>query len=145
MKGQLKETVKKWWVLVVVATLALSLTSCGKRRSSYLTGGENVCSEGNLGEFAIEVLPYGNGQLEIRILVLAVEDGAIIDIGLINDRTISEPKKEQLVVFNGDEISFYISQAEYNKYDHILFSSTHVGSGQFYAGYVAPESTACEY
>lgn len=59
MKGKIKETVNKWWVLVVVAALALSLTSCGKRRTTLMGGG--LSCTGELGEFTVAIEPSGNG------------------------------------------------------------------------------------
>jgi len=76
MKGKLKDSVKKWWVLVLVATLALSLTSCGKKRNRLMSGAID-CS-GPLGNntqdsvFYVLLEPQNNGQYGIWVLPEAV-------------------------------------------------------------------------
>ena len=66
MKGKLAETVKKWWMIVLVATLALSLTSCGRRRTNLLSGG--IQCAGDLGDFDVALYPAGNNQFEVVIV-----------------------------------------------------------------------------
>ena len=38
MKGKLINMMRRWWLMALVSTLALSLTSCAKRRNFNLSG-----------------------------------------------------------------------------------------------------------
>jgi len=66
MKGKFAETIKKWWMIVLVATLALSLTSCGRKRTRLLSGA--IQCAGELGDFDVALYPAGNNQFEVVVL-----------------------------------------------------------------------------
>jgi hypothetical protein len=120
MKGMIRNTVNKWWVLVLVATLALSLTSCGKKRSSWLTSGGGYECDGSMGYFGVSTVPYGNqGLYQVRLVVFQPDqEGDIVSVtltdsysgayrNLINGLVIQSNKEVMVGVITEDELASY--------------------------------------
>ncbi|MCB0416491.1 MAG: hypothetical protein H6617_08205 [Bdellovibrionaceae bacterium] len=86
MKGKILFVIRKWWVLALVLTLALSLTSCSKKRSNLLSNsfGFGYC-DGNLGSFDVYTIPKGNGvDVDLVVIPYQATNGDIIQIGIVN-------------------------------------------------------------
>lgn len=143
MKGKMKETVRKWWVLVVVATLALSLTSCGMKRSSLMSGAGGVACNGDLGYFSVATFPIGNNEYELRITALEINDpGDIVDVALV----YPDPYDYKVLVPEtslqpGKVLRLRISDVDLESYEYV--SLTSATPGQIYAGANKEKANDC--
>lgn len=132
MKGQLKETFKKWWVLVVVATLALSLTSCGKKR--YLMSGSGVscmaADSYSMGDFLIATYPSGQGQYQLKVTVLGLTDpGDKISIVLFDTSTrYFDVLKNNSAPRVGQDFIFTITESQLQNYDEVRIQDEFYGA-----------------
>lgn len=124
MKGKIKETVNRWWVLALVATLALSLTSCGMKRSSYLTSGGAEC-DGNesgkpsMGYFSVSTAPYGNDiAIYITVLEPAVP-GDQVSVVLLGDGTVRELSGVHTLAAGSRFFAGTITQEEWQTFDTV--------------------------
>lgn len=81
MKGRSLVVFKKWWLLALVFTLALSLTSCSSRKKGQLTGGLALQCTGDY-TFEIEVLPSSNGAdlYDITVGVVQADAGDQVQV-----------------------------------------------------------------
>jgi len=145
MKGKIRDTVSKWWVLVLVATLALSLTSCGKKRSSWLTSGGYEC-EGSMGYFGVSTIPYGNqGLYQVRLVVFEPDqEGDIVSVTLTDSSTGAfRTLINGLALQSNKEIVVgLVSQSELTTYDTL--SVTPAFSNGTWAEQVADKYTDCD-
>ena len=145
MKGKIRETVNRWWVLALVATLALSLTSCGKKRSSWLTSGGLEC-QGTMGDFAVSTLAYGNqGLYQVRLVVFQPDqEFDEVSVTLVNSdtgayRTLINGLALQS---NQEMVVGLITQSELDNYDTL--SVTPAFSSGTWAQQVADKATDCD-
>lgn len=144
MKGKLVNTVKRWWVLVLVATLALSLTSCGKKRSSWLMNGQlGAECEGSMGYFSIATYPYSRGLYEVRIYTLEAESGDVVSVTLADSQSGNYKNLLNDVVLEpGQEISAgFITQTELDQYDTVSITPAYSG---IWADQIADKDAICD-
>lgn len=92
---------KKWWVLALLVTLALSLTSCGKKKaSSGLQSGSNLFAcDGNDWSFDVEIVPQNsfyylritpvslNQEGDVSQINIARQDGTNVDVDVLKNYT----------------------------------------------------------
>jgi len=116
--GRIVFIVKKWWVLALVVTLALSLTSCSKKRGD-LQGdfGFGYC-DGTLGSFDVYVIPESPGTYELVIIPFQVTPGDIVTIAIVNSATIAFNVVVPETAINPEtEISTRITEADLANFD----------------------------
>lgn len=101
---------KKWWVLALLCTLALSLTSCSKKKNDLLGGNNNfqvVAVDGNLGNFDAYLIPTANqGLYELVIMPVAVQPGDIVSIAIANNSSAAYRVVVPQAVVNPDQEIF---------------------------------------
>jgi hypothetical protein len=144
MKGKMKETVRKWWVLAIVATLALSLTSCGMKRTSLMSGGGVGC-DGDLGYFTIATYPLGGKKYEVRITALEVNDpGDIVDIALAIDQPADWDvlTKDPVALYPGKVFRYEIFDTDLDYFDTVMITSARQ-NGEIYPLGNSEKANAC--
>lgn len=117
--------IKRWWIVALVFTLALSLTSCAKRKKEPFIGDGLSSCEGNLGSFYIAVRPQGVSGL-YQILVEPVgldEPGDIAQITLVNgDNSYKPLLKEVVLVPNQVIYAGTVSEDDLDSYNYVDIS-----------------------
>lgn len=89
MPGRLMFMMKKWWLIAVVFTLALSLTSCSSR-SNYADQnfGYAECNSGTLGYFDVYTIANSNSTFNVVVVPYQVfTQGVSYTFGLENSYT----------------------------------------------------------
>src|SRR5688572_30234338 len=134
MKGSLVRTMKKICFIVFVMTLALSLTSCAKKKSSLLTGapgyGFGYC-DGSLGQFDIYVIPVNNqpGIYQVSVIPYQVIPGDIVRIAIANSSLSYRELVNQTVVNPNVEIQAgYITDSDLQFYDILAIRPAEPGT-----------------
>lgn len=135
MKGKIRDTVSKWWVLVLVATLALSLTSCGMKRSSWLNSGNGQDCEGNdlgkpsMGYFGWSVSPYGNNTLALYINVYEPAiPGDHVSVALLGNGTVIDLGGDHILVAGDQFFAGIVMESQWQTIDTISIEDAHPGS-----------------
>ncbi len=141
MKGnrRLVSLMKKWWMIAVVFALAMSLTSCARRKPTGLlsTYGLSNCYQplGNilLGQFDIWTFPVSGqaGTYKIVVIPYAMDaEGDVIAIHVVNSSSLQyKPLVTETAAYVEQEIvAGYLSEAELNNYDRIVISSANPGT-----------------
>lgn len=100
------QMLKRWWVLALVFTLALSLTSCSKKKSDLMAAnyGFGYC-DGTLGSFDVYVIPNANGLYELSIIPVSVNAGDIVKVHLVSSSRSFKEMVTQVVLQNDLEIN----------------------------------------
>jgi hypothetical protein len=146
MKGMIRNTVNKWWVLVLVATLALSLTSCGKKRSSWLTSGGGYECDGPMGYFGVSTIPYGNqGMYQVRLIVFQPDlerDEVSVTLTDSNTGAYRTLINGLSIQSNQEIVVGLVSQSELQTYDTL--SVTPVVQSGTWSNQVADKYTDCD-
>ena len=124
IEGESAVMIKKWWVLALVVTLALSLTSCGKKKKQT-TGnyGVSECA-GTIGDFDVYTMPSSGkaGYYDVIVLTYQIaQPGDIATITIADSVGLGyKTLASQVVLQDEDEIfAGTISEAELQKYDTI--------------------------
>ncbi len=128
MKGKILRIVKKWWALALVLTLALSLTSCSKRRSRYDFAA--FTCDGTLGSFDTYVIPNSAGKYDLVVIPyqLAVSQ-PIIQVGLVNSQNNTFKVLEyQVVAQPNAEISKEITYSDLVNFDYLAIRPANGGA-----------------
>ncbi|NBX93530.1 MAG: hypothetical protein EB078_05770 [Proteobacteria bacterium] len=143
MKGKLADTVRKWWVLALVATLALSLTSCGRKKSGFLMNGQGAECEGSMGYFSVATYPYQQGLFEVRVYTWEAEPGDVVSVTIADSRTGNYKNLlNDIVLQPGQEISAgFITQTELEQYDTLSITPAYSG---IWADQVADKDAVCD-
>ena len=121
MMGKFVVMMKRWWVLALVFTLALSLTSCSKRKSNLQAAdyGFGYC-DGSIGSFDVYVIPSKGspGLYELSIIPVSVNAGDIAKIVVLNQSLSYKPMLNQVVLQNEQEIfAGHLTESEVSSYD----------------------------
>lgn len=145
MKGKIRDTVNKWWVLVLVATLALSLTSCGKKRSSWLMSGSDVECDGELGYFGVSVVPIGKGLYEVRLVVFESDPNYPVTIAVADSYSQAHRVLASDLTLQNDTQygGWTITQSELDSYDTISITP-YTGNGSWRNQQVGNLYTECD-
>jgi len=114
--------VKKWWILALVLTLALSLTSCSssKKNRGLLSGGGNtIACDGTLGQFDVTVSPTNTADLFILSIIPTqnVTSGDLVQVAIGNSQNIFRTVVNSAVVFPGVEMTAFITQNDLNSFN----------------------------
>src|SRR5262245_28540127 len=109
--GRTVRMMKRWWVLAVLVTLALSLTSCSKKLPSGgggLNYGYQFC-QGSMCTFDVYVIPSAADPslFEVSIIPVSLDAaGDIVSIHVANQASLSYKILTPEVVLNeGEEIA----------------------------------------
>lgn len=83
--------VKKFWILAVVLTLALSLTSCSSGNYSGSGGYASLMCSGPLDSFEVELDPNADGSYELVLTPTSLsKEGVIAEVALLGDSVQQE-------------------------------------------------------
>lgn len=118
------QMVKRWWVLALVFTLALSLTSCSKKKSDLMAAdyGFGYC-DGTLGSFDVYVIPNTNGLYELSIIPVSVNSGDIVKVHLVSSSRSYKEMVSQVVLQNDLEIfAGTVTPTEVQSYEAIAIT-----------------------
>jgi len=126
---------KKWWIVALVITLALSLTSCSKKRDGLVAGegqgfGFGYC-DGELGQFDVYVIPVnGNpGRYELSIIPVQVRAGDIVRIAIANSSLAYREMVSQVVVNPDVEIQAgFVNFSDFQFYDILAIRPAEPGT-----------------
>jgi len=128
MKGRIVEVVKRWWVMALVVTLALSLTSCSRKRQPMTPAFIDTQCNGSLGDFDIYVVPsrLGPGRYDIQIMPIAVDDpGDVIQIAVSNGQGF-KLLVPQVAVYDEEQIyAGTLMENELLTYDMLAMTTYH--------------------
>lgn len=149
MKGRLLVMVKKWWVLVLVMTLAMSLTSCGRKKNTNLLGsnGWTWCS-GDMGDFFVitEVAAGRAGFYDVWVEVdAAAADGDLVSIAITQGGYYPQVKQSNVTVYSGAQI--YLGQITENdlySFDTVEIKGVPQNSGGVAYPYQQSAMTECD-
>ena len=119
---------KRWWVLAVLLTLALSLTSCSGPVLNNGSGWGSVTCSGSLGVFDVYLTPSKADPtlFEISIVPASVSSpGDIVTVTVANSQTLSYKTMVNQTVVNPDEEIFGgdITENDLQTFDEIAITS----------------------
>jgi hypothetical protein len=121
-------TVKKWWLVALVFTLALSLTSCSKRRSEYIQPdiGVGYCDDESVGQTDIYV-KRSDAQPDLfeiyAVPAYMVEEGFIAQFNVFNANPAYKPLLPEVVMYSGQPIFLgYLNTDELESYTEMAIS-----------------------
>lgn len=136
MKGnrRLVSVMKKWWMIAVVFALAMSLTSCSRRKPDGLlsTYGLANCYQplGSylLGQFDVWTFPVSGQAQTYKVVVIPYAldaEGDVVSINVVNSSSLQYKTlvSEAVVYVDQEIVAGYLSEAELNSYDRIVISS----------------------
>ena len=133
MLGRTVNIFKKWWVVALVFTLALSLTSCSKNYKNLSGDGEAFTCSGPAWSFEVKVTNsiYGTGLYDILVTPkeLGQYNGDIAQVVLANQTGQYETKKAQVVLVTDSQFTIQgIPITELQNYD-VLAIAQYEASG----------------
>ncbi len=134
MTGRVVLLMRRWWIIALVFTLALSLTSCSNKMSNLqgATYGQSQC-DGSLGSFDIYLIAQSSGQYQLAIIpVSPANPGDIVTVNVVDQQSMAYQTLEDQVVINADqEIDFELSEAQVANYDTLALSLFQPGGASF--------------
>lgn len=142
--------VKRWWLIALVFTLALSLTSCSKHRPDEALQadadyGFTYC-DGTIGSFDVYVIRSKQDPTLYELSIIPVNLDAPGDIARINVANRQPNYKEmvhEVVLYPNSEIfGGYLTEADLQTYD-ILAITPFDGSGQSFLEQQAEKDALC--
>ena len=130
--GRIVVMMKRWWVLALVFTLALSLTSCSKRKKQLQTAdyGFGYC-DGTIGSFDIYVIPSKSspGMYELSIIPVQLDaPGDIAKITIASQNLSYKEVVPQVVLQNEQEIfAGNITESDLQNYEILAITPWEAG------------------
>ncbi|NBY19330.1 hypothetical protein EBQ74_03600 [bacterium] len=121
MKGKLINLMRKWWLMALVCTLALSLTSCAKRRNFNLSGayGFTQCDGANWSFDVYTIRSQSQpGTFELLIMPVTIDTpGDIASVTIANQQNGYRQLVSQVVLYAEQEIyAGVLTSADLNNY-----------------------------
>lgn len=98
---------KRWWILALVFTLALSLTSCSRGPSKDLQNGYGLgYCDGTIGSFDVYVYKTAStGIYQVSVIPVSLDSpGDIVSITVANQGLAYKELQTQVVLFQDREI-----------------------------------------
>ena len=148
MKGKFLNVMRRWWLMVLVLTLALSLTSCAKRKLYGLSGayGYTQCDSNNW-QFDVYLFPSQNqvGYYDLVIMPAYIDTpGDIATVVITNSQTLGYRQLiNQVVLYENQEISAgTLSTADLNNYPQLAITS-YDASGTPWPQQNSPKGSYC--
>lgn len=126
MKGRFVRMMKRWWLIALVFTLALSLTSCGKKQAITQDGTQDygwaACDSDELGQIDVYVVPnYTTGLYELYVIpVQLIDNGDVVEVHIANQSTQNfKPVIPQATLFNEVEVFATLTYADLYNFDTV--------------------------
>ncbi len=140
---------KRWWLIALVFTLALSLTSCSKRLPQDLQSGPvygfGYC-DGSMGAFDVYVIPSQTDSSTYQLAIIPVsldQPGDIVRIDLANSSPSYKSEVSELVLQPNQEINAgYLTDSDLQSYN-ILSITPYDGSGATYLEQAGEKDAIC--
>lgn len=131
MMGRLMFMMKRWWLIAVVFTLALSLTSCSSR-SNYdgLNYGYSECN-GAVGEFDIYTIANGGTSSSFNVVVVPYQvyaQGVSLTFGLENSYTGFPALQDVTPVRDQEILVKTLTTAELQNYTNVRIGPYQAGT-----------------
>lgn len=130
MKTSFFRMMKRWWLIALVFTLALSLTSCSKRQAINQDGASDygwaACDSDEFGQIDVYVIPnYTTGQYELYVIpVQLVEPGDVVEVHVANESSQGfRPVIAQTTLNNEVENTALLTYADLYNYDSVAIVS----------------------
>jgi hypothetical protein len=127
MKGKVVVMMKRWWLTVLVFTLALSLTSCSKKKNdgNLMSGyGYSQCDDASMGSFDVYLFQSTKspGFWELWVTPYQVNNaGDVASVSIINQSRSYKNLQTEVVLNPGEHIfAGLLTENDINTYD-ILF------------------------
>lgn len=145
MKGKLVAIFRKWWLIALVMTLAMSLTSCANRqRMNYADYGWLPC-QGPLGYFEVYVInsPTQPGTYQLSVIPVSVsQPGDIVTVTVANRSNAYQEKVSQVVLVPNQEIAAgYLTQSDLSTFKTVAITPFQAGANFLDAS--TPYDTYC--
>lgn len=146
--GNFVFVVKKWWLLAVVFTLAMSLTSCSSKTKKQLQSGQlfSQCT-GNYYSFDIYVLPDTSSGSSYMVAVVPQdvnEAGDQVTISFGSTNGTYQTKENDVALIPGQEIDIRTTLYELQTYNILtvvpVFEQANPPAGQR----ISEKTTLCE-
>lgn len=126
--GRIVLAVKKWWLTALVFTLALSLTSCVRKRSDYIQPdvGVGACDDAQVGQIDLYV-KRSDAQPDFfevyAVPYYLVEEGFIAQFNVFNAQPASKLMQPQIVLYTGQSNFLgYLSTEELEFYNEMAIT-----------------------
>jgi len=125
--GRFVVMMKRWWVLALVFTLALSLTSCSKKKTNLQGSdyGFGYC-DGTMGSFDVYVIPSStsSGLYELSIIPIQVaSEGSVAKIHVLNQGLPYKQMVSSVTLITESEIfAGFLTEAELENYDTLAIT-----------------------
>lgn len=119
--------IKRWWVLALVFALALSLTSCAKRKNLQTDQdfGKASCT-GTMGTFEVYTFPLPNDPelFEVRVIPSKLDAaGDIAQITIANSRPTYKTMVNEVVLAEDEEIRVgVLTSADLQNFDQLVIT-----------------------
>lgn len=129
MMGRVVLMMKRWWLVALVFTLALSLTSCSRKalQEGTPTYGLAYC-DGDLGSYDVYVYETGNGLYGVSVIPVSVNSGDIVSIVVANQSLAYKELQSEVVVNSDREImAGTLTDTELETYDILAISAWEQG------------------
>lgn len=128
--GRLMFMMKRWWLIAIVFTLALSLTSCANRPQSNSNFGYVPCDSQVLGQFDVYTIAGSNSGAQYSVVIVPYQvftQGVSYTIGLENSYT-GYPAVQDITPVPDQEILVrQLTAAELQNYTHIRIGPYQAG------------------
>ncbi len=115
---------KKWWILAVVLTLALSLTSCSGGSDTSLQGSAQTCT-GNQGTFDLVLNSAGNGTYNLELDPEEVtQEGIITEIALVDSSGDYKVVDQEESLFSGRPVNISnIAASDLQNFSYLVIAN----------------------
>jgi hypothetical protein len=120
--GRLFFMMKRWWLIAIVFTLALSLTSCANKPGNGTNFGYVACDSEVLGQFDVYTIASGSSGGQYSVVVVPYQvftQGVSYTIGLENIYTGFPALSDITPVQDQEILVRELTAAELQNYTHI--------------------------
>lgn len=127
MNARLVNVMKKWWMIALVFALALSLTSCAKRKETQNSQGFGYC-DGTMGQIDVYVKVRSGDPNRFDLILVPYQLSAAGDIAavtVVEKGTMQYKEMLTQVVLNPNAqiLAGTLSKAELDQYDVLAITS----------------------
>jgi len=145
MRRILSSSIKKWWIVAVVVSLAVVLTSCSNKKDTTPAYAYAEC-QGTMGVFDVYVIPSKTqgGMYEISVIPYSLSgNGPLIDITVANRSLTYKGMVSQVVAQPDVEIfAGYLTEQELLTYD--ILAITPYAAGVAFVDVQADKDAICD-
>lgn len=131
VSARLVNAMKKWWIIALVFTLALSLTSCAKKRETQNSQGFGYC-DGTMGQIDVyvKVRSGDNTRFDLVLVPYTVAaPGDIVSVTVVQKATYQYKEMVSQVVLNPSQqvLAGTLTKGELDTYDVLAITSYQPG------------------